>query len=723
MPPTVAGSMTPVAVHSRFICDAISASPGNGAVASPGSCPRYTSCALCGAAQSTTVNSSAHADVNGSMHSLPKRVFHACTPAGWGAVGAATGVSVAVGSADGEAASPPPPPPEMRVPAKKRPASTTSSTRPPATQRSVRTVRLLLPSPPEPDDPEVPVVPGPEPPPPVRGAVAGARDADAAETGAARRGSGRRSRSGRRSGRGRSRDAGRAGADRERAGGPPRIVVGRCRLRAEQRRERVVVVSGGGGRSLAGRGGGRREHRGERVVVGGGRRFDGRIRRRRIGRRGARVQVVAERPSGQRLGLGLELGLGLGLGLDDGLGLGRRVRGEGRGRERQLGLVVGVGVGRDHLVERHVRLGLGLGHAGARLGVLCGRVGRQVPEVSGLGDLAGDRRLGGGLVGLRVVGLATAAEEPARTAARRLGLVDLVVVVVVVVASSPPNARPRASSASSPGRSGGEPAPVRSAGTSPPDPPSRVGREAAGGERGEQVVDGLLGLRLLVGSAVVATGCRGEGRERRTAVRRGLGLGADGLGHGRLGLAAHLDEREVVGVHRRVGNGRALDRARPGGGERGAGCRGRHRRLWRAGRTVEQGAEGIDRVGGERAEPIGGGRGPLGGRGRRRRRGLGRDREDRGRRVGGRRRGGPCGSGRRVARERTPRVGGDLGAGRGARAALVPSGGCRGRGDRMPRRLDRGSGGRGRHGGRLARLDRRGPTPWAPRPARRSARA
>ena len=411
------------------------------------------------------------------------------------------------------------------------------------------------------------------------------------------------------------------------------------------------------------------------------------------------------------------------------------MRSEGRGRERQLGLVVGVGVGRDHLVERHVRFGLGLGHAGARLGVLCGRVGRQVPEVSGLGDLAGDRRLGGGLFGLRVVGLATAAEEAARAAARRLGLVDLVVArhrssSSLVVATERETEGVERLVAGTLGRRtrtravGGHVA-ARSA--------VARGTRGAGAERGEQVVDGLLGLRLLVGSAVVATGCRGEGRERRTTVRRGLGLGADGLRHGRVGPAAHLDEREVVGVHRRVGNaprpgsrairgrraGRRMPRpapsARARGSDRRAGrgrdrpCRRRTRRTDRR-RVPARGARRARAARGCGSQPA---------------RGLGHGREDRGRRVGGRRGAGPCGSGRRVVRERTPRVGGDLGARRGARAALVPSGGCRGRGDRMPRRLDRGSGGRGRRGGRLARLDRRGRAAVrrAPRPARRSARA
>ena len=103
-------------MQSRFICEAISLSPGNGVVASPGRVPRYTSWAACGAAQSTTVNSSSQADPNGSMHSPPKSVFHACTPTGWGAVGAATGVSEGVGVAEGVADSPPPPP-EINVPA------------------------------------------------------------------------------------------------------------------------------------------------------------------------------------------------------------------------------------------------------------------------------------------------------------------------------------------------------------------------------------------------------------------------------------------------------------------------------------------------------------------------------------------------------------------------------------------------------------------------------
>ncbi len=242
-----------------------------------------------------------------------------------------------------------------------------------------------------------------------------------------------------------------------------------------------------------------------------------------------------------------------------------------------------------------------------------------------------------------------APEEAAGAGARRLGLVDL--ASSSSSSSSSPNARPRASRASSPGRIGGvpppsapEPAAGRSTGTSV-DPSSGVGRAPPDASAASRSSTGSSGFP--VPTTVVAAACRGEGGERRTTIRGRLGLGADGLGHGGLRLAAHLDEGEVVRGHRRLGGRRRRNGRRRGAGE----CR-----------------ERVDGVGGERAEPVGRG----------------------GRKVVGRTRGrGRGGRGRLLVGERRPQVVVDPGGSSGSGGPLVPAGRRGRRRDRMPRRSDR----------------------------------
>src|SRR4051812_16047138 len=97
--------MTPPAVHSPGICCARASAPGYGAAGSAESRFVYTSWAVCGAAQSTTVKSSAQTEVNGWTHSPPPSAFHGWAPgptaaAGFGVtVGTGAGVGVVFGVA------------------------------------------------------------------------------------------------------------------------------------------------------------------------------------------------------------------------------------------------------------------------------------------------------------------------------------------------------------------------------------------------------------------------------------------------------------------------------------------------------------------------------------------------------------------------------------------------------------------------------------------------